>query len=354
MVQEDIDVGSLLPADDENIFEGNIEPITAASELEEVVPDYSFDIGVDYSGGGGVQGEVDRQAAAIQGAQDFEGYTPMGQWDISPFGDFLPGTYDAEGNFVMDENIAKEDYLWHDENAPYTMYKSDETGDYSIIDPKTGALVPLEGSSATGGSREDDLEYRARDKFEGMLATLEKEKDLSRGQYDDTTYSFQGDTSYLSDEEVAQGAGVTWDEKYMDEEDLANRGLAGENISLSSELNFSGSPGMSLQEYYTEVSDRVVGKEGVDYPSTGDQHKLAMLHEYLGRQGINVTEDGMLEYANFGKQFKHSRGGRSTLGMEKEDVPTFMWQGKEYHTRTQDEVDIINKLKDIDNEDIFK
>ena len=39
--------------------------------------------------------------------------------------------------------------------------------------------------------------------------------------------------------------------------------------------------------------------------------------------------------------------------MDQSEVPTFEWQGKEYHTRTKDEVDIIKGLQGLDEKNIF-
>ena len=338
----DEDVSGLLPEDEPGIFDEASGNINADLNTD---PTYGMIYG-NYD----VQEQVDAQDAAVQGAQVFEGYTPTGEWDITPFGEFMPGQHhgptDAHGaSFVPDTTgtIPKEDWVWHDENAPYTMYKHDETGEYSIIDPNTGELVALEGSSTIGGSRDDDLEYRARDKFDKKLEVLERDKLLSRAGYDHETNTLEGDTSWLSDEELAKKAGLTWDD--MDSEDLTDRGASGENIDLSSELNFQGTPGMSLQDHYSSLLERRESGDG--------GYDLALMNEFLTRRGINVTEDGTLEYASFGKQFKHSRGGKSTLDMDQSEVPTFEWQGKEYHTRTKDEVDIIKGLQGLDEKNIF-
>ena len=350
----DEDISGLLPEDEPGIFDEASGNINADLNTE---PTY----GTIY-GNTDVQAKVDSINTAIQGSPVFEGYTPMGSWDISPFGDWAAGSYSEDGTWIPDTTgtMDKKDFQWHDPGAPYTMYKSDETGEYSIIDPKTGDLVPLEGSSTTGGHARDDLQYQAKDKFENMLDQLEKEKLLARSGFDHETNTLEGDTSWLSDEELAKKAGLVWDD--MDSEDLKDRGFSGENIDLSSRLNFQGTPGMSLQDHYSSLLEKhreksvFIDRFGTEHDSyfSGDGgYELALMNEFLKRRGINVTDEGILEYASFGKQFEHSRGGKSTLGMDQSEVPTFEWQGKEYHTRTKDEVDIIKGLQGLDEKNIF-
>ena len=323
MTPQGFEVGmrDLLPKDDNNIFEDNQGLFPEEQEIN--IPPHSNEwVGNQYTA---------EQELLTQHANKYEGYSPVGEYD---FRGYAPKEF--RGVFGGDKGFESA-MIYSPTDVAGTSYG--QGGSYFVAHPKTGELMNLDelthGSYAMGQGqwgKEDKYPINYAREFQKERDILESQRHVSRGGGVDESGRFMGDVSHLTDDYLKSSLPGHMTPGYGSGKPLYDWG---------DEANFK----TNVESY--------LANEGLDqYGDFRGQYigeaEHANLLEHVKRQGYNITDANTLERADFGTAFKEARGGRSTLGMSQKDVPTFTWQGKEYHTRTADEENIIKGMLDED------